>query len=178
MGTILSCRFGAFACVIGMLCCIYLLYYSLDFKSDPVYRCCTLSSSDCLPDLFALWILCLHSEQHRSLGDVFGHSHIQDVHIELWGLVYVGDGHRDEGRGFAAVLQTFHQRLWVTSINLELAAGRGLKVQRLLGDKQAGIYYITYLAMKYSLLIEGILLLKFVTVLFQNTRVRNQIQQP
>lgn len=91
----------------------------------------------CLPDLFALGVLCLHSEQHRSLGGVFRHSHIQDVQTELWSLVDVSDRYEHKGCGFAAVLQTFYQRLWVTSINLEPVGGRGLKVQRLSGDKEA-----------------------------------------
>ena len=91
-----------------------------------------------LPDLFALWIFSLHSEQHRPLGGVFGHRHIQDVLTELWSLVHVSEGHSDGGCGFVAVLQTVHQRLCVTSINLEVVGGGGLEVQRLSGDKQAG----------------------------------------
>lgn len=63
---------------------------------------------------------------------------MQDVQAELWILIYVCDRHIDKGCGLKAVLQAFCQRLWVTSINLEFVGGRGLKVQRLLGEKQAG----------------------------------------
>lgn len=95
-----------------------------------------MQSLVCLPDLFALWVLCMHSEQHGSFGDVFIYGHIQDVHAELWSLVYIDDRHREKGGGLAAILETFHQRLWVTSINLEPVTGRGLKVQRLLGRRR------------------------------------------
>lgn len=91
-----------------------------------------------LPNLVALGVRSLHCEQHRPLGGVFKHSQLVDVYMELRGLVHIGERHRHNGCGIAAILQPLHKGLWVPSIDLEIVGGRGLEVQRLRRDTQTG----------------------------------------
>lgn len=83
------------------------------------------------PDLFLFWIPGLHLQQHRVCVGVFENRHLADVCVELRRLVHVDDRQGHEGRGFLAILQPLHERLWVPSVDLKLVGLRGLEVQGL-----------------------------------------------